>query len=63
MPKNIVSWINKYFGKAELLDLSNSVELKIEHALIMGSSDKDVKLFKLLKMINPYLCFIFVSKK
>lgn len=62
MPKNIVSWINKYFGKAELLDLSNSVELKIEHALIMGSSDKDVKLFKLLKLINPYLCFIFVSK-
>lgn len=62
MPKNIVSWINRYFGKAELLDLSDSVKLKIEHALIMGSSDSELKFFKLLKTINPYLCFIFVSK-
>jgi len=62
MPKNIVSWINKYFGSSELLDLSDSVKLNIEHALIMGSGDAELKFFKLLKTINPYLCFIFVSK-
>jgi len=62
MPKNIVSWINKYFSTAELLDLSDSVKLNIEHVLIMGSSDAELKFFKLLKIINPYLCFIFVSK-
>ena len=60
--KNVVSWINKYFGSSELLDLSDSVKLNIEHALIMGSGDTELKFFKLLKTINPYLCFIFVSK-
>lgn len=62
MPKNLLSWINSYFGKAELIDLSKDIELDIDHYILMAGMDKDYRLLKLLEVINPYLCLIFVSK-
>src|SRR5690554_685632 len=62
MPKNLVSWINKYFGNATLIDLTNEVDLNIDHYILMAGMDKDYRLIQLLKTINPFLCIIFVSK-
>lgn len=62
MPKNLLSWINKYFKTVELLDLNAEIKLNIDHYLIAEGLDKEHRLLKLLAAINPYLCLIFVSK-
>ena len=62
MPKHLVSWVNKYFGKSITIDLTDDITLNLEHRLIMGTSDKHYRFISLLEHLNPYLCFIFVSK-
>lgn len=62
MPKNLISWINKYFNKADLIDLTMQINLNITHYILMAGMDKDYRLLKLLEAINPFLCLIFVSK-
>jgi len=62
MPKNLLNWVNKYFGYADLIDLTDEVNLNIDHYILMAGMDKDYRLLQLLKVINPFLCIIFVSK-
>lgn len=62
MPKNLVNWINKYFNRAELIDLTKKIDLNIDHYILMAGMDKDYRLLKLLEALNPFLCIIFVSK-
>lgn len=62
MPKNLHSWINKYFGSAEMIDLTTKIDLKIDHYILMAGMDKDYRLLQLLGAINPFLCIVFVSK-
>ncbi len=61
LPDHLLSWAKKYF-QVELIDVRTEVELKIKHHLIFTSEDKELRLFKLIDAIEPYLCFIFVSK-
>ncbi len=62
--KQMEPFINQYFGKADLIDTTKSHDLDIEYRLIniKHRSRMDV-LKETLTHINPYLCFIFVSKK
>lgn len=62
MPKNLLNWINRYFGNADLIDLTDKIDLNIDHYILMAGMDKDYRLLQLLKAINPFLCIIFVSK-
>lgn len=62
MPKNLLSWINHYFGNAELINLNQEIELDIDHYILMAGMDKDYRLLQLLEVINPFLCLVFVSK-
>ena len=57
-------FIKKYFGAYELLDTFKSHQLKIEYQLLnIKFQDRMSALMQVLENINPYLCFIFVSKK
>ena len=62
MPNNLVKWINSYFAKVEIIDLSDKIKLDIDHYLLPAGMDKDLAFFNLLETINPLLCLIFVSK-
>lgn len=61
LPEHLLSWARKYF-QVELIDVRNEVRLNINHHLIFAGKDKDYRLFNLLEVLKPYLCFIFVSK-
>ena len=57
-------FIRKYFGAYDLIDTTKKHHLNIEYALInIKYQDRLQALEQLVKLINPYLCFIFVSKK
>lgn len=57
-------FIKKYFGIYDLIDTSKKHTLKIEYQLInIKYQDRLEALTELLPELNPYLCFIFVSKK
>lgn len=62
MPKHLIAWVNKYFGNSQTINLTDEVTLNLEHRLIMGTSPKHYRFTSLLEHLNPYLCFIFVSK-
>ena len=56
--------MRKYFGEYDLIDTSKKHDLKIEYQLInIKYQNRLDVLKKVIKQINPYLCFIFVSKK
>ncbi|HCB67214.1 MAG: hypothetical protein A2084_00630 [Tenericutes bacterium GWC2_39_45] len=57
-------FIKKYFGSYELIDTFKSHNLKIEYQLLnIKYQNRLDALMQVLENINPYLCFIFVSKK
>lgn len=57
-------FIKKYFGAYQLIDTNKKHTLKIEYQLInIKYQNRLEALNMLLTHINPYLCFIFVSKK
>lgn len=57
-------FIKKYFGVYDLIDTNKSHTLNITYPLInIKYQDRLDVLSKLVEVINPYLCFIFVSKK
>ena len=57
-------FIKKYFGAYDLIDTSKKHKLKIEYQLInIKYQDRLEALTHVIENINPYLCFVFVSKK
>lgn len=62
MPNNLLSWINRYFGNVELINLNKKIDLDIDHYILMAGMDKDYRLLQLLEVINPFLSLVFVSK-
>ncbi|VEU80615.1 DEAD/DEAH box helicase [Haploplasma axanthum] len=62
--ENMHMFIKKYFGVYDLIDTSKDHKLKIEHRLVKASLDNRIDtLNDLLRVLNPYLAIIFVSKK
>lgn len=62
LPAHLLSWAKSYFKGAFLIDVRKEIKLNINHHLIFTSGDKEERLFKLLKVLNPFLSFIFVSR-
>lgn len=57
-------FIDTYFGNSILLDTRLDEELNIKHYLIhLKQKSRDAGLIELLKHINPFTLFIFVSNK
>ena len=57
-------FMRKYFGEYDFIDTSKKHNLKIEYQLINIKYQNRLDVLKtVIKHINPYLCFIFVSKK
>ena len=61
MPNNLVKWINSYFAKVEIIDLSDKIKLDIDHYLLRQEWI-NLAFFNLLETINPFALFVFVSK-
>ncbi len=62
LPNNLLSWVNKYFKTIHKIDVTGDIELNIDHHLIYHRGEKEQRLLDLINTLNPYLCFIFVSK-
>ena len=62
LPDNLLSWVNKSFQTMHIIDVTDEIDLNIDHHLIYHKGEKADRLLDLLETINPYLCFIFVSK-
>ncbi len=62
MPKNLMPFINKYFGSVEVIDLTSEITLNIDHYLVRAGLDKEYRLLSLLEAINPLVALVFVSK-
>lgn len=57
-------FIKTYFGSYDLIDTSKKHQLKITYKLInIKYQDRMEALLQVIKSINPYCAFIFVSKK
>ncbi|WP_246833698.1 helicase-related protein [Texas Phoenix palm phytoplasma] len=57
-------FIKKYFGKVLFLDVFKEQKLNINYYVINSLPNKKINdLIHFLKQLNPFLCFIFVSKK
>lgn len=57
-------FIKSYFGQYDFIDTTKKHELDIEYQLInIKYQDRLEALKEVISHINPYLCFIFVSKK
>ncbi|MFA5471055.1 MAG: DEAD/DEAH box helicase [Acholeplasmataceae bacterium] len=62
--KQMEPFIKAYFGQYELIDTSKDHKLDIEYQLInIKYQDRLESLKKVISHINPFVCFIFVSKK
>lgn len=62
--KNMEPFIKKYFGTYQMINTTKDHQLKILYQLIqIKYQDRLEALHEVLQWINPYLCFIFVSKK
>ncbi|WP_035344685.1 DEAD/DEAH box helicase [Haploplasma modicum] len=62
--ETMYSFIKQYFGNYDLIDSSKLHELNISHRLIKIQPENRLdNLEKLVKVLNPYLAIIFVSKK
>lgn len=62
LPDNLLKWVNSYFQTIHKIDVTDDIDLDIDHHLIFHRGEKENRLLDLLETINPYLCFIFVSK-
>lgn len=64
LTKNMKSFINKHFGKSIFIDVNNKSKLNLNFYAVESSEKNRLKdlLFFLYK-INPFLAFIFISKK
>jgi ATP-dependent RNA helicase CshB len=57
-------FIQSYFGQYDIIDTTKDHDLDIEYQLInIKYQDRLESLKKVIKHINPFTCFIFVSKK
>lgn len=57
-------FIKEFFGNYHLIDTTSEDKLEINHYLVKaGTRSRDFILNDLIKLINPYFCIIFVSKK
>lgn len=57
-------FIKSYFGQYDFMDVSKDTVLDIEYQLInIKYQDRLESLKKVIKHLNPFICFIFVSKK
>ncbi|MFA5560716.1 MAG: DEAD/DEAH box helicase [Acholeplasmataceae bacterium] len=64
LTKAMHPFIKAYFGDFLLIDTSKEHKLKIEYQLVdLKSKDRLEALIQIVEDLNPYLCFIFVSKK
>lgn len=66
IPKGLRSFLNKYLENIATIFLEEKglTANKIEHVMLQcKAKDKKTVLFDLLKIINPYLCLIFVNTK
>lgn len=62
--ETMYSFIKQYFGNYDLIDSSKLHELNISHRLIKIQPENRLDILeKLVKVLNPYLAIIFVSKK
>ncbi|MFU8792748.1 MAG: DEAD/DEAH box helicase [Acholeplasmataceae bacterium] len=62
--KDMQPFISQYFGQYELIDVTSETILKISYVLVnIKYRDRTESLLELLKTFQPYLAFIFVSKK
>ena len=64
--KGLRSFLNKYLQNIEtiVLEEKNLTKANIEHLMLQcKAKQKEHVLLDLLKIINPYLCIIFVNKK
>jgi ATP-dependent RNA helicase CshB len=62
--KSMEPFIKKYFGVYTLIDTTKNHTLNIEYQLIdIKFQNRLEALHQVIDLINPYLCFIFVSKK
>ncbi|NLK13019.1 MAG: DEAD/DEAH box helicase [Candidatus Phytoplasma sp.] len=62
--KQMEPFIQKYFGSSIIIDTTKEHDLKIDHYLVKIKTDKRLEtLLDVTEGINPYLAFIFVSKK
>lgn len=64
--KQIIAFSNKYFGKFEVIDLTNNEISKkeIEHIFIPAKNSNKLELLNsLIETINPYLAIIFANTK
>ena len=62
--KQMEPFIQKYFGSSVVIDTTKEHELRIDHYLVKIKADKRLEtLLEVTQGINPYLAFIFVSKK
>lgn len=62
LTKAMEPFIKKYFGQHIFIDTTNVSKLNIEYPLIRCYDNRLDTLVEITKRINPYLCFIFVSK-
>lgn len=56
-------FINRYFGKANFIDVLNQNDSKCNFFLLETKISRLQTLIKLTKVLNPYLALIFVSNK
>lgn len=66
IPQNLMTFLNKYLDKNEIIDLvgKNNSKSSIEHIFIpTKNKNKDQLLVTLLKSFNPYLALIFANTK
>ncbi|MGI6781900.1 MAG: DEAD/DEAH box helicase [Acholeplasmataceae bacterium] len=57
-------FIKEFFGSYKLIDTTSEDEIDIKHYLVKaGTRTRDFILKDLLRLLNPYFCIIFVSKK
>ena len=62
--KAMEPFIKKYFGQYDFIDTTKAHQLDITYYLIhLKYQDRLTALLKLTEHINPFLCFVFVSKK
>ena len=66
IPKGLRSFLNKYLEKVNTITIKeeNLTTANIEHCMLQcKAKQKEVVLFDLLKIINPFLAIIFVNNK
>lgn len=62
--EDMYPFIKKYFDGAQIIEIKNDHHKKVDHYIVNAKNqDKFKTLEKLVGIIDPYLCIIFLSKK